>query len=101
VLRQPASLTLWTYLELQDADRIAGLIERSARYEGAALTGVAFADGKQFAQLDTAFRASLRRHPSPEVEAQRIAAAREKGEGLIVRADGFFGKQPTPAMAEA
>jgi hypothetical protein len=92
ILRQPASLTLWTYLELQDADRIDALVERSGRYEEAALIGVAMSSGKEFQRADAAFRATLRRHPDPDVEARMTEQALRDAMPLIERVTTIGGK---------
>ena len=82
-MRQPASLTLWTYLELLDADRIQSLLDRSARYEAAALTATASWNGKEFGRLDSEFRSSLRKHPDPHIQEQAQLDAKANAQKLI------------------
>jgi hypothetical protein len=92
ILRQPASLTLWTYLEIQDSDRIDALVERSGRYEEAALIGIAMSSGKDFQREDAKFRADLRRHPDPDVEARMTEQALREAMPLIERVTTIGGK---------
>lgn len=66
VLYQPASLTLWTFLQLADVERVERLVARDARFDLAQILAAAVLDGRHFNLAQTRHLESLRRHPDRE-----------------------------------
>lgn len=67
VLQQPYALTLWTFLEIEDVERIEHLLSRDDLFTVAMLTAAAVLDGKAYDRLRGRYVESLKRDPDDEV----------------------------------
>lgn len=93
VLLQPADLTLWTFYQWVDSERVEGHRERLGRFDLSTLIAAATYDGKAFQREHGAFMHELTPHPNPEIDAQIRAAAIKRASRLIETAPGIFGKR--------
>lgn len=88
VARDPASLSLWTFYELADADRIQRLLTRAQRVDSAKVTAAAMWAPNELAKEEASVRSALRTHPDPDVERALRDAAVAKGRIIVERVIG-------------
>lgn len=68
------AVTLFTFLQIEERNRLSRLIEERHRLDTAGLTAVAMWEPKKLAEFENRFRLKLRKLPSRE-QALRSAAA--------------------------
>ena len=98
VIQQPAALTLWTFYQYADVQRVEALTRRTERFDQSGLIYLATWDGKGFMTQQKTFERQLKRHPDPEVRKAMLARDRAASEALIesIYAGGKGPRKETP-----
>lgn len=89
VVRQPAALTLWTFLQLEDLQRLERLQAKDDRHDLASLIAAAVFDARAFERARSAFVAELSRDPEPDRDRALRAALHDAYADHLRALDAF------------